>query len=107
MRAVLQCLGEDLSEEESKELYIILCNIKKIKNVPILGNTVVGTYYNRYFIYYAISRTIFSLALFILVEDMIKEVDVDGDGRIDFYGKYISTEDVEFIYYYIIVYEYV
>lgn len=22
-----------------------------------------------------------------LVEDMIKEVDVDGDGRIDFYGK--------------------
>lgn len=21
------------------------------------------------------------------VEDMIKEVDVDGDGRIDFYGK--------------------
>ncbi|XP_050055586.1 neo-calmodulin-like isoform X5 [Aphis gossypii] len=65
LRAVLQCLGEDLSEEES--------------------NTVVGTYYNRYFIYYAISRTIFSLALFILVEDMIKEVDVDGDGRIDFY----------------------
>lgn len=38
---------------------------------------------------------------------MIKEVDVDGDGRIDFYGKYISTEDVECIYYYIIVYEYV
>lgn len=30
----------------------------------------------------------FYLALFILVEDMIKEVDVDGDGRIDFYGKY-------------------
>lgn len=30
------------------------------------------------------------------VEDMIKEVDVDGDGRIDFYGKkllpvFIST----------------
>lgn len=23
----------------------------------------------------------------IAVEDMIKEVDVDGDGRIDFYGK--------------------
>jgi len=22
------------------------------------------------------------------VEDMIKEVDVDGDGRIDFYGKF-------------------
>ncbi|RZC36508.1 neo-calmodulin-like, partial [Asbolus verrucosus] len=36
LRAVLQCLGEDLSEEE--------------------------------------------------IEDMIKEVDVDGDGRIDFYG---------------------
>jgi len=49
----------------------------------------------------------FFLALFILVEDMIKEVDVDGDGRIDFYGKYISTEDAECIYYYIIVYEYV
>jgi hypothetical protein len=25
--------------------------------------------------------------LFFSVEDMIKEVDVDGDGRIDFYGK--------------------
>lgn len=25
--------------------------------------------------------------IFFLVEDMIKEVDVDGDGRIDFYGK--------------------
>lgn len=24
----------------------------------------------------------------ILVEDMIKEVDVDGDGRIDFYGQF-------------------
>lgn len=36
------------------------------------------------------------LFLFLLsVEDMIKEVDVDGDGRIDFYGKisslYITT----------------
>lgn len=26
-----------------------------------------------------------SVCLFISVEDMIKEVDVDGDGRIDFY----------------------
>jgi len=33
-------------------------------------------------------KIMFYLALFILVEDMIKEVDVDGDGRIDFYGKY-------------------
>lgn len=32
----------------------------------------------------------FFLTLFTLVEDMIKEVDVDGDGRIDFYGKYID-----------------
>jgi hypothetical protein len=28
-----------------------------------------------------------TLCLFFSVEDMIKEVDVDGDGRIDFYGK--------------------
>jgi hypothetical protein len=27
------------------------------------------------------------VCLFPSVEDMIKEVDVDGDGRIDFYGK--------------------
>lgn len=26
-----------------------------------------------------------SVCLFVSVEDMIKEVDVDGDGRIDFY----------------------
>lgn len=39
LRAVLHCLGEDLSEDE--------------------------------------------------IEDMIKEVDVDGDGRIDFNGIYI------------------
>lgn len=26
-------------------------------------------------------------SLYVAVEDMIKEVDVDGDGRIDFYGK--------------------
>lgn len=25
------------------------------------------------------------------VEDMIKEVDVDGDGRIDFYGKFLFS----------------
>lgn len=29
----------------------------------------------------------FILVYLFLVEDMIKEVDVDGDGRIDFYGK--------------------
>jgi hypothetical protein len=28
------------------------------------------------------------ICLFPSVEDMIKEVDVDGDGRIDFYGKF-------------------
>jgi len=28
------------------------------------------------------------IRLFPSVEDMIKEVDVDGDGRIDFYGKF-------------------
>jgi hypothetical protein len=27
------------------------------------------------------------VCLLFSVEDMIKEVDVDGDGRIDFYGK--------------------
>ena len=27
----------------------------------------------------------------VVVEDMIKEVDVDGDGRIDFYGIYCNT----------------
>lgn len=32
---------------------------------------------------------------------MIKEVDVDGDGRIDFYGKYLHTENVEYIYYFL------
>lgn len=39
-------------------------------------------------------KIMFYLALFILVEDMIKEVDVDGDGRIDFYGKYLPIENV-------------
>jgi hypothetical protein len=28
-----------------------------------------------------------TVCLLFSVEDMIKEVDVDGDGRIDFYGK--------------------
>lgn len=42
LRAVLHCLGEDLSEDE--------------------------------------------------IEDMIKEVDVDGDGRIDFNGMHCSFE---------------
>jgi len=62
LRAVLQCLGEDLSEEESKY---------KIK--LLLRHTIARN--NDFFI------------LFTQVEDMIKEVDVDGDGRIDFYGK--------------------
>lgn len=37
---------------------------------------------------YAVNRSFFFL---LSVEDMIKEVDVDGDGRIDFYGKISST----------------
>ena len=37
-----------------------------------------------------------------VVEDMIKEVDVDGDGRIDFYGKYNTTQDRYMKYYYVI-----
>lgn len=53
LRAVLQCLGEDLDEDESNCL--IECKINLIKNRNL-----------------------------IVVEDMIKEVDVDGDGRIDF-----------------------
>lgn len=32
-------------------------------------------------------RDCFIVVSLFLVEDMIKEVDVDGDGRIDFYGK--------------------
>lgn len=64
LRAVLQCLGEDLSEEESK----------KRRNV-------VRT-----------DRTLMHFRSF-PVEDMIKEVDVDGDGRIDFYGN-TPTEKV-------------
>lgn len=63
LRAVLQCLGEDLSEEESKNFKLFIKNI----NLSFIIN-------------------------FFLVEDMIKEVDVDGDGRIDFYGKYNSIE---------------
>jgi len=43
LRAVLQCLGEDLSEDE--------------------------------------------------IEDMIKEVDVDGDGRIDFDGEFLKKKE--------------
>lgn len=36
-------------------------------------------------------KSVFTLnhLFYISVEDMIKEVDVDGDGRIDFYGKLI------------------
>lgn len=29
--------------------------------------------------------------IYFTVEDMIKEVDVDGDGRIDFYGKPVAV----------------
>lgn len=32
----------------------------------------------------------FNEYFFVSVEDMIKEVDEDGDGRIDFYGKYFK-----------------
>lgn len=71
LRAVLQCLGEDLEEDESTPE---LCN------------------YNHY-----VSKIYF---LFI-VEDMIKEVDVDGDGKIDFYefvhalGEPEDSQDIE------------
>ncbi|XP_035737330.1 probable calcium-binding protein CML22 isoform X1 [Vespa mandarinia] len=47
LRVVLQCLGENLSEEE--------------------------------------------------IEDMIKEVDVDGDGRIDFYGKFLFSSSLTYL----------
>lgn len=57
LRAVLQCLGEDLDEDESKFIY------------DIIENTIKVIVYRLQF----------------PVEDMIKEVDVDGDGRIDFY----------------------
>lgn len=54
LRAVLQCLGEDLEEDESKSFsYLFLAFFSNHQNS--------------------------------IVEDMIKEVDVDGDGRIDFY----------------------
>lgn len=32
--------------------------------------------------------------LFTLVEDMIKEVDVDGDGRIDFNGEKVNVYNI-------------
>lgn len=60
LRAVLQCLGEDLDEDESKSLPATLRqNVWRIK--------------------------LYICCFYFSVEDMIKEVDVDGDGRIDFY----------------------
>lgn len=59
LRAVLQCLGEDLSEEESKCATACLPDRSNLLLFP--------------------------------VEDMIKEVDVDGDGRIDFYGEFLTN----------------
>ncbi len=74
LRAVLQCLGEDLDEDESNFLFTenILC-----------------------------SKNNSNFFLFISVEDMIKEVDVDGDGKIDFYefvhalGEPEDSQDIE------------
>ena len=71
LRAVLQCLGEDLDEDESKlfRMQYILTILKYFLLKP--------------------------------VEDMIKEVDVDGDGRIDFYefvhalGEPEDSQDIE------------
>lgn len=54
LRAVLQCLGEDLDEDESN----------------LMSDE--------------ISKGFLISSITFLVEDMIKEVDVDGDGRIDF-----------------------
>lgn len=59
LRAVLQCLGEDLDEDESME---------QIFEIPWISN-----------------HKNLSFCCLFAVEDMIKEVDVDGDGRIDFY----------------------
>lgn len=59
LRAVLQCLGEDLDEDES------------MRNIS--ANVFVAFCLSQFF------------AVYFAVEDMIKEVDVDGDGRIDFY----------------------
>lgn len=56
LRAVLQCLGEDLEEDESMFNLILL--VKKC-----------GKLFNG------------EIFFCILVEDMIKEVDYDGDGR--------------------------
>jgi calmodulin len=57
LRAVLQCLGEDLDSDESK---------------------------TNKFIRREDSQTKTERLFYLPVEDMIKEVDVDGDGRIDF-----------------------
>lgn len=67
LRAVLQCLGEDLDEDESME------------NDWNFIFFVIET--NKLQFWLDILHFIFPFT----VEDMIKEVDVDGDGRIDFY----------------------
>lgn len=77
LRAVLQCLGEDLDEDESEYQRV------EMDLIQLRGNY----RYNPWFI------------ALLAVEDMIKEVDVDGDGRIDFYefvhalGEPEETED--------------
>lgn len=73
LRAVLQCMGEDLTEEESK---------KSILKIRIFFNSLCT--YNMYqtFIWRRLN-----CHFIIIVDEMIAEVDIDGDGRIDFEGK--------------------
>lgn len=77
LRAVLHCLGEDLSEEESEWRHLLFT----IAILYIIDNCI------NYLFFCSFS-----------VEDMIKEVDVDGDGRIDFYGNfYLLTRLIPYV----------
>lgn len=73
LRVVLQCMGEDFIEEESK---------KSILKIRIFFNFL--CIYNMYQIFIWCCLNCYFI---IIVDEMIVEVDIDGDGRIDFEGK--------------------
>lgn len=70
---VLKCLGEDLSEEESKFSLLEFHFFFRSERASEYDGE------RKIFIIFSLFLT-----LYFKVEDMIKEVDVDGDGRIDF-----------------------
>jgi Ca2+-binding EF-hand superfamily protein len=71
LRVVLHCMGESLTEDESKK--------------PIFQIF--------FFLYLFLEKTF----IFFSVDEMISEVDLDGDGRIDFDGQFIqiSTKKID------------